>query len=58
MGREDKTDFIKTSFPAFVNQWPPKETILAFNLLKTSSRSEGGLAPKVKGRPKYLILTH
>ena len=58
MGMVERTALIKTGFPAFVNQWPPQETILALILLITSSQSEGGLDPKVNGRPKYLILSH
>ena len=58
MGRVERTTLIKTSFPTFVNQWPALDTILAFNLLINSNQSEGGLGPKVNGRPGYLILPH
>ena len=57
MGRDERTALIKIDFPAFVNQWPPQDIIFDFILLNTSSQSEGGLGPKVNGRPKYLTLS-
>ena len=58
MGRAERTALIKMNFPAFVNHWPPYDTVFALILLITSSQSKGGLGPKVNGRPKYLILSH
>ena len=58
MGREERTAFIKTNFPTFVSHWPPQYAVFAFILLTTSVQREGGLGPKVKGRPRYLIFSH
>ena len=58
MGRVERTTFIKTNFPTFVSHWPPKYVIFSFILLITSIQREGGLGPKVKGSPRYLIFSH
>ena len=58
MGRAETTTLIKINLPALVNHWPPHETILDLILEITSNHREGGLGPRVKGKPKYLIFSH